>query len=578
MTPVSGDVSLRVDAEYSGGASGATSTISLALTPFDQRHYVELIRARGAALRRVLRQIVPAMGLANALDAGCGIGFFAQMLADMGLRVRGFDGRLDNVIEARQRFPGIPFHQGDVESAEIANFGSFDLVLCFGLLYHLENPMRAIRNLRGLTGKALLVESMCVPGDAPRLTLREEPSQDDQSLTDIAFYPSEVCLVKMLYRAGFANVYRLARMPEHDDFRETADHARRRTMLLATPGSVEASCLERIAQPREPRDPWTKLSAEPESIALRVRRFLDKPGRMRYIALANRVRQMFPGMPIPLRLPFGAWWLAENSALDHELIHHGFESAEIDFVGRLLRPGMTVLDIGAHHGLYTLLASRRVGRSGRVIAFEPSPRERRRLVRHLRVNRCRNVEVEAVALGERAGEADLFLVEGSHDWCNSLRPPDIDERTSTVRVEVRSLDDVLRALGVERVDFIKLDVEGAELSFLHGAKRLLDSRARPAILAEVQDIRTRPWGYAAREIIRLLAGANYGWFALGADGALESVSSDLPSYDGNMVALPHERFEEFGELGIQPTHVSRDRLALTRGTVRGCREHEFVGG
>jgi FkbM family methyltransferase len=590
MTPVKADVSLRSDAERRGGGGSRSgglssdsglsldlaSTISLTLTAFDKRHYVDLIRARGAALRRMVRQLAPAMGLASAVDAGCGVGFFAQTLAEMGLHVRGFDGRVENVMEARRRFPEIAFHRGDVESAEIADFGKFDLVLCFGLLYHLENPMRAIRNLRALTGKGLLVESMCVPGDGPRLTLREEPSQDDQSLTDTAFYPSEDCLVKMLYRAGFANVYRLVRLPEHDDFRETADHSRRRTMLLATPGSVEAPCVERIAEPREPRDPWTKLSAEPESLALRVRRFLEKPGRMRYISLANRARRLFPRMPIPLRLPFGAWWLAENSALDRELIYNGFESAETDFVGKFLKPGMTVLDIGAHHGLYTLLASKRVGRRGRVIAFEPSPRERRRLMRHVRVNRCKNVEVEAIALGERAGEADLFLVEGLHDWCNSLRPPDIDERTTTVRVEVRPLDDVLRVLGVSRVDFIKLDVEGAELSFLHGAKHLLEGRVRPAILAEVQDIRTRPWGYAAREIIRFLADANYGWFALAEDGSLESVSSELPSYDGNLVALPHERFEEFSVSGVgtpRPRATSRPP-----SETRPCRKAEFVCG
>ncbi len=596
MTPVKEDVSLRLGAERrvggggsrdgadtgsdfrfgSGSDSDATSTISLALTPFDQRHYIDLIRARGAALRRALRQLAPAMGLTSALDAGCGIGFFAQMLADMGLRVRGFDGRLDNVIEARQRFPEIPFHQGDVESADIANFGSFDLVLCFGLLYHLENPMRAIRNLRGLTEKALFIESMCVPGDRSRMQMREEPSFDDQSLTDVAFYPSEMCLVKMLYRAGFANVYQLTQMPEHDDFRETDDHARRRTMLLATPVSIGASCIRRVEEPSESRDPWTKLSSEPKWIGARVLRFANKTPRMQYISVAKRARRLFPGMPIPLRLPFGAWWLLENSALDHELIYNGFENGEARFVSRFLQKGMTVLDVGAHHGLYTLLASKQVGRTGRVIAFEPSPRERRRLLRHLLINRCRNVEVESVALSDCTKQADLFLVEGVHDWCNSLRPPDIDGRTSTVRVEVRPVDDVLRKLNVPHVDLIKLDVEGAELSFLHGASRLLRGRVRPAILAEVQDIRTRPWGYAAREIIRFLTDADFGWFTLAEDGSLESISSNYHSYDANLVALPHERFEEFSVAGIGspiPQPISRPIAAM-----RPSRQTEFVCG
>jgi FkbM family methyltransferase len=409
--------------------------------------------------------------------------------------------------------------------------------------------MLAIRHLRGLTGKGLLLESMCLPGGETGMMLREEPRQEDQSLTDIALYPSEACLVKMLYRAGFAAVYRVATMPDHDDFRETPEHARRRTVLFASVAPVLTSCLEEIAEPREHGDPWAREKGRDAGVGAglprRVGRFLRKPARTKYISLAQRARTVFPEMPIPLRLPFGAWWLAENGALDHELVHNVFESVETNFVGRLLRPGMMVLDIGAHHGLYTLLASKRVGREGRVIAFEPSPRERRRLLRHISINGCKNVSVQPMALGDHTGEADLFLVEGRQDWCNSLRPPEVDERTSIIRVEVRLLDDVLRMLEISRVDFIKLDVEGAELSFLHGSTKLLQSDSRPAILAEVQDIRTRPWGYPAREIIKFLVSMEYQWFALARDGNLQPVSSDLSSYDANLVALPRERVEEF---------------------------------
>ncbi len=437
--------------------------------------------------------------------------------------------------------------------------------------------MRAVRHLRALTGKGLLIESMCVPGDDALMTLREEPLQHDQSLTDMAFYPSEPCLVKMLYRAGFTHVYRVPRLPDHDHFRETSDHARRRTILFASHQSARVSCLERVAEPPQGRDPWTKLSANPRKITARVRLFLSKSMRMRYIALANRARRVMR-LPLPLWLPFGALWLAENSALDRKLIDGGFETAETAFVARFLRPGMTVLDVGAHHGLYTLLASKCVGRDGRVIAFEPSSRERRRLERHLRFNRCGNVEIQSCALGDRDGEADLYLVEGAHDWCNSLRAPNVEERTSRVRVEVRRVDGVLEDMSWPRVDFIKLDVEGAELSFLHGARRMLRRDVRPAILVEVQDVRTTPWGYAAREIIKCLSDAGYSWFALADDGSLESISSELSSYDGNLVALPHERIAEFSEMGIQLSSTPIELLQQPHGVVRSCREHEFVGG
>ena len=71
----------------------------------------------------------------------------------------------------------------------------------------------------------------------------------------------------------------------------------------------------------------------------------------------------------------------------------------------------------------------------------------------------------------------------------------VSEPTSPVTVKTSSLDCWLDALELEQVDFIKLDVEGGELSVLQGMEKLLASAKRPVILAEVQDIRTQPWGY-----------------------------------------------------------------------------------
>src|SRR5262249_40402083 len=237
---------------------------------------------------------------------------------------------------------------------------------------------------------------------------------------------------------------------------------------------------------------------------------------------------------------FGVWWIAKHSSLDHQLMTDGFERPEIEFVRRLLKPGMTVLDVGAHHGLYTLLASKLVGPSGKVIAFEPSPRQRKRLAAHLRINGLREVQVMPYALGAENGEADLYLADGSDDWCNSLRKPQESAR-QTVRVQVRRLDDIAVQSRLTKVDFLKLDVEGAELDTLKGATQLLTAAARPVILAEVYDIRTEPWGYPARDIVQFLSKLNYRWFALNENGALAAISADLPSYDANLIAVPVER-------------------------------------
>jgi FkbM family methyltransferase len=529
----------------------STTEITIQLNPFDRREYRELIEAREKTIRRVLSRLRPAMPLSSAVDAGCGMGFFSQTLSECGLNVCGFDARPENVSEARRRFPGIPFEEGDIEDPGIKNLGRFDFVLCFGLLYHLENPLRAIRNLRAITEKCVLLESMCVPDEKAVLFLRQEPRQDDQSLTEMACYPSEGTLVKMLYCAGFACVYGVTLLPDHDDFRDTSEHARRRTVLLASSAPVDVAGFRLLLEPKETDDPWAKKSSKKASLPRRLGRFLTSPAKRKYITLANRARRIFPQMPIPLRLPFGAWWLAEDGSLDQELLYGSFEQDEMKFVKKLLRRNMTVVDVGAHHGLYTLLASKCVGWDGRVVAIEPSPRECARLEKHLRLNRCSNTTMVTCAAGEDPGEEEFYVVERYRDCFNSLRPPAISDPVKVVPVNVRRLDDILAELEILKVDFIKLDVEGAELSVLCGALKLLNRQSRPAMLVEVQDARTAPWGYEAREIIQFLLRMDYQWFAIAVKGALLPINCRQQRFDTNLVALPAERAEEFLNLLAQ---------------------------
>jgi Methyltransferase FkbM domain len=100
---------------------------------------------------------------------------------------------------------------------------------------------------------------------------------------------------------------------------------------------------------------------------------------------------------------------------------------------------------------------------------------------------------------------------------------------------------------LREVKFIKLDVEGAELGVLEGAGELLQGALRPVILTEVQDLRTRPWGYRAHEIVQFLLRKNYCWFSLRADGNIEPAQTDLDFYDANLVAIPAERAEVIQE-------------------------------
>lgn len=230
--------------------------------PFDKPEAVQFTNARQKFVGQFLTEMRGGTELRTAADIGCGVGHFSKFLSDLNLRVVAVDGRPENTAEAKQRFPEITFITANAESLPTAEMGAFDLVLCFGLLYHLENPFRAIRSLRALTGKLLLIESMCAPGDEPSMELLDEYEADDQGLDYVAFYPTESCLVKMLYRAGFPRVYGFARLPNHEFYEATASHRRRRTMLVASKEELKVARLKLLAEPKRPWDIWqTRLAS-----------------------------------------------------------------------------------------------------------------------------------------------------------------------------------------------------------------------------------------------------------------------------------------------------------------------------
>jgi tRNA (mo5U34)-methyltransferase len=239
---------------------------------FDAPEYVRISQARLRFLQSFLPVLRGHLGLQTAIDVGCGTGFFSEFLRDSEFRVTALDGRKENVEEARQRVESVDFLQADIEDASLSTLGSFDLVLCLGLLYHLENPFRAIRNLFALTGKVLIIESMCVPDESTLLYLMDEGKQEDQGLNYVALYPSEGCLIKMICRAGFPFVYRFRDLPDHNQFRDTPGRKRSRTMLLGSQIGLEIPSLALAREPGNLFDPWST-----SGFAERMKGFLRRP-------------------------------------------------------------------------------------------------------------------------------------------------------------------------------------------------------------------------------------------------------------------------------------------------------------
>jgi SAM-dependent methyltransferase len=197
--------------------------------------------------------------------------------------VSALDGRKENVEEAQRRVENVNFRHADVEDTSLPTLGSFDLVLCFGLLYHLENPFRAIRNLFALTGKVLIAESMCVPDKSTLLYLLDEGKLEDQALNYVAFYPSEGCLIKMFCRAGFPFVYRFRELPDHQLYRNTADRKRSRTMLVASQIKLEMPGLLPAEEPGNLFDPWAPINFRKRAMV-----FLRRPWREKLQTIRRR--------------------------------------------------------------------------------------------------------------------------------------------------------------------------------------------------------------------------------------------------------------------------------------------------
>jgi SAM-dependent methyltransferase len=223
---------------------------------FDTPEAREYVAVRQAIIAEVVREIRGQFEMKSALDVGCGVGYFAKGLANLNFSVVAIDGRSENVLEAQQRYPDLNFSVANAEELQDASSGIYDFVLCVGLLYHLENPFRAIRGLFTVTGKVLFVESMCVPGGEPALELLDEGHGENQGLNYVAFYPTESCLVKMLYSSGFPYVYGLRHRPAHHSFHDTRDSKRQRTVLVASREPLSSRSLALLPKPHRAANVW----------------------------------------------------------------------------------------------------------------------------------------------------------------------------------------------------------------------------------------------------------------------------------------------------------------------------------
>jgi FkbM family methyltransferase len=193
-------------------------------------------------------------------------------------------------------------------------------------------------------------------------------------------------------------------------------------------------------------------------------------------------------------------------AVGHTVALTGTYEPEVSATLReILREGATFVDIGANIGWFSLLAASLVGPEGRVIAIEPNPRNVALLRQSAKDNGFENVDVAAVALGDRPGAAALET-DGSNGRLILVDGPPTQAVEASFVVATYPLDTVLSEVGTGRVDAIKMDVEGAEPLVLRGATRTI-SESRPLLVSEFYPLAldSSPWGNARRYLAMLRA-------------------------------------------------------------------------
>jgi FkbM family methyltransferase len=225
-----------------------------------------------------------------------------------------------------------------------------------------------------------------------------------------------------------------------------------------------------------------------------------------------------PGKPVRYSLPggFRVQLYPEGQVAEFLAVQRFFEKTELMLVAAYLKPGMTVVDVGANVGLYSILAEKMVGPTGTVWAFEPSLESYQRLERNLQLNGCSRVTPVRAALSTQAeGFLQLKSDAGFGDAYRYLAPTTVVDpgNPHSEWVPVTTLDAFSRQEKIGSATFLKIDVEGGEYAVFQGARDFLRSSPNVCIMFESDPEWCRRAGCRQEDSFELLAQLGFRLYA-----------------------------------------------------------------
>lgn len=236
--------------------------------------------------------------------------------------------------------------------------------------------------------------------------------------------------------------------------------------------------------------------------------------------------------------------VAPQQSFSWMYVRGNYEMPLVRYVKRTIRPGMVCVDIGANVGYFTLLLAKLVGPTGRVIAFEPTETTCRFLRANVLLNELHNVTVEQLAVCDREGPAVFYEGSAGYDAYNSLKetrhPGAREGEFGAEIVGCVKLDSYLKGCGDDRVDFVKLDIEGAELLALSGFRRGLNANPGLRLAIEFADQTTASFGYSSDELATWLARNGWNLKVLDKRGRPKTIAP-RQQWRGQMVVAQKDR-------------------------------------
>lgn len=192
-----------------------------------------------------------------------------------------------------------------------------------------------------------------------------------------------------------------------------------------------------------------------------------------------------------------------DSGLENSLYYHGiYEKGFANFLRKNLKEGDVFIDVGANIGLFTILASKCVGNTGKIFSFEPNPEIFEQLEINVSLNKSKNIELFNFALGNNQSEEKLYPILQVNRGASSLIKP--KDSNLSFKVNVKRFDDLFENI---IPCYIKIDVEGFEFEVIKGMKNIISSTNPPVLIVEYSQ--NRESANNSSELIDFILSANH---------------------------------------------------------------------